>query len=183
MQAVALHLAGPPQATEHSMQSVAGLPTPWRMTGLCSSMPPAILVWPYALHACIFFRSCTAPQQMHVLWSPAGLEEVVAAEVSAPQVGAYDVQPGKAGVSFRQVAPGATVCTARGCAVLAPLRAAHYPCLFGASQGSLSGHRVPRQPVAASSHQASDASVAAAGCKQLLLDCFHWCAPASVPSQ
>ena len=31
----------------------------------------------------------------------AGLEEVVAAELTAPQIGASDVQPGKAGVHFR----------------------------------------------------------------------------------
>ncbi|BDA44812.1 Ribosomal RNA large subunit methyltransferase K/L [Coccomyxa sp. Obi] len=33
--------------------------------------------------------------------SDRGLEEVVAAEVSAPEIGGFDVRPGKAGVSFR----------------------------------------------------------------------------------
>ena len=32
----------------------------------------------------------------------AGLEDVVASELSAPEVGAYDVRAGKAGVHFRR---------------------------------------------------------------------------------
>jgi hypothetical protein len=34
-----------------------------------------------------------------------GLEEVVAAELSAGEIGASDVRPGKAGVTFRSATP------------------------------------------------------------------------------
>ena len=34
---------------------------------------------------------------------------MVTAELSAPEVGAFDVQPGKAGVFFRQAAPDAVI--------------------------------------------------------------------------
>lgn len=36
-----------------------------------------------------------------VLSATAGLEEIVAAEISAYEIGGFDVRPGKAGVSFR----------------------------------------------------------------------------------
>lgn len=111
----------------------------------------------------------------------AGLEEVVATEISAPEIGGFDVRPGKAGVSFR-CPSGPCSCeretTQKDCqfADVLVLQYLRQPqsgkndmnLLF---QGSLSGSWLQGKSLAPSSHQARSRSIFALS----PLACFNSC--------